>query len=133
MSNKNKNKVSASPKAAPPAPPSEPETPEAGDDSGDIAGTGETPKTPLTKAEIKALVTAYVEADDAVIEAEALVETAAKDREAAARAIYEASGKGKYKVRDEVLILTARKTRNGDGVSVYFKRKEEDDDIIGGD
>jgi hypothetical protein len=92
--------------------------------------TEEKPKP--TKDEIKAMISAYIKADDDVTTAEALLKKALEVRGVAAKEIHDKSGKAKYMIRGEVLTLTSRKSKKT-GKETYFFKGQTDDDVIGGD
>src|SRR5271170_746310 len=92
----------------------------------------ETDKPKPTTEQTKAMIAVYVKADDDVETAKAMYDKALEVRDAAVQTLYAASGKGKYRIRGEVVTLTSRKSKKTGKESVFFKGKN-DDEVIGGD
>jgi DNA-nicking Smr family endonuclease len=95
------------------------------------ATTQEKPKP--NPAEVKTAVAEYVVADDEYAKALAHAESKKHARDAVAKTIHDRFGKGKYLVRGEVLLLTARKSKKEGLPESYFFRGKSDDGVIGGD
>jgi DNA-nicking Smr family endonuclease len=84
-------------------------------------------------AEVKAEVAKYVELDSDYSKSLAHAEAKKAKRDAQAKNIYDRFGKGKYKVGDEILLLTARKSKTPGGPVSYHFRGKNDEGIIGED
>jgi hypothetical protein len=94
--------------------------------------TKETKPAPPTTEEIKAMVAVYSKADDDVTTAKAMWDKAMEVRSAAVKVIHDRAGKGKYKIKGEIVTLTSRKSKKTGKESFFFKGKN-DDEVIGGD
>ena len=99
-------------------------------------GTASAPATPATPAPAKASDAKVLEYKEKYVKAAARV-TAAKEaydkamtaRSELCKKFAEECGKGKYKIREEILTLTSRKSKGGDTETFYMRGKQDDDEV----
>lgn len=84
-----------------------------------------------TKEQIKAKITKYEASDDAVTKAKVVYDKALEARNKITQEIFDLSGAGKYRVRGEVMTLMARKKKNSEEQSVYFRGQNDDEEVMG--
>ena len=93
-------------------------------------------QTPIVKAspeEVKAMLAAYVIFHGEVKAAEAALEAAKERCNNLCRDLAEKSGKGKYRVQGEVKTLSSKKSKKTQKEAFFFRGKDDDDTVLGGD
>src|ERR1700677_3360198 len=98
-------------------------------------GTGpvQTPPTAATPAKVSDAKLVeykerYIKLDDKVIAAKEAYDKALTARAEFTKKFADDCGKGKYRIREEILTLTSRKSKGGDTETFYFRGKTDDDE-----
>jgi hypothetical protein len=71
----------------------------------------------------------YVKLDDKVVAAKEAYDKALAARGEFCKKFAEDCGKGKYRIREEILTLTSRKGKNSDTETFYFRGKTDDEEV----
>lgn len=71
----------------------------------------------------------FIKLDDKVTAAKEAFDKAMTARSEFCKKFAEDCGKGKYKIREEVLTLTSRKGKNSDTETFHFRGKTDDDEV----
>jgi hypothetical protein len=71
----------------------------------------------------------YVKLDDRVAAAKEAFDKAMAARSEFCKKFADECGKGKYKIREEILTLTSRKSKGGDTETFYMRGKNDDDEV----
>jgi len=94
----------------------------------------EAPSAPkASKEAVNKLIAKYTKADEAVSSAKAALEKATEARATVCKELAATSGKGKYRVNGEIVTLTSRKSKKTEQETFFFKGKNDDDEVLGGD
>jgi hypothetical protein len=88
------------------------------------------PAAPVaSKAKIDEYKERFVKLDDKVTVTKEAYDKAVAARSELCEKFAKECGKGKYKIREEILTLTSRKSKGGDTVTYYMKGKTDDEEV----
>jgi hypothetical protein len=93
------------------------------------APTSEHNKPKASQEKVDKFKAAYVKADDAVVAAKEKYDAAMAARSTICEKMHDECGAGKYKIREEILTLTSRKSKGGDTVTYYMRGKTDDQEV----